>query len=779
MAEIEEYRGIWWNSYTSLAKKLGVSVNTVTGWLKKHKGMSVRDYIDLALKDYTYGEYVANEYVGKYRYKNLEWADMNDLSVSLNTMPESIWAYLRKDKHRTVRQYIDYKMIKNALETCNIENVTLLKHNQDLYNQILEKMYEGYHSIFYSEATGLGKTYVALQLVNSIFHDMRVLYVVPKLAIWSEINTYSEFDCVKDIISMRTFASFNDSSVVEEVAEKYDVIFVDECHHIQSDIQGANVSEVCNLICGKGGYAFGMTATPYVQGAYIDDKYFSVSCYGRDIYSAIADGLLPKLRYAVAIEDDVEVSDDMNAKVTVDSANLALSKMIADNSSVEHWLGFFARVEDLLGSVDSIKRLLPEYKIFSVYVGSKDKAASVLREFNAYSGKSILLSVSMLLEGVHLRKCDGVLLFRSIKSDITLWQVIGRVCHYGSERPPVILDVTHSYSEVDTVLKRRCSQLNERKLEWKDIFDIKCREYKYIQMFENLKQYRKKEYREIIWYDLAGLARSLNMAVYDLRLYMVRNSLSEQEVVDCKLKDASYKEFVANGFKGFYEHKGYKWSNRNELVSQFSKSLGCIDSWLKKNSGKNEKDFVDYMISKTEVYEYRGVKYDKTLESLTEALGLKSTSSLRDWLKKAGTTDKTKYIDFRLQDSTYEEYINNGYRGFKRHRGMTWSDRKELAEKLGRERTSVNQWLAFNKERTEYDYVDFILDKQEVYEYRGVVYDNTLQSVANALGIRLGQQVKLWLQNHGETDVRKYIDFKLQDKSYEEYMETTVSVSEC
>ena len=44
--------------------------------------------------------------------------------------------------------------------------IKLLLHNQDLYDKIVEQIEKGEKSIFYSQATGLGKYFIFMKLVT-------------------------------------------------------------------------------------------------------------------------------------------------------------------------------------------------------------------------------------------------------------------------------------------------------------------------------------------------------------------------------------------------------------------------------------------------------------------------------------------------------------------------------------------------------------------------------------------------------------------------------------
>ena len=94
------------------------------------------------------------------------------------------------------------------------KKISLLPHNQKLFNEIMDLIKNGEHSIFYSEATGLGKSFIFMSLVNELFKGKKVLYIVPKIAIWENINMYKEFEYIKDYVEMTTYADFNSTKIM-------------------------------------------------------------------------------------------------------------------------------------------------------------------------------------------------------------------------------------------------------------------------------------------------------------------------------------------------------------------------------------------------------------------------------------------------------------------------------------------------------------------------------------------------------------------------------------
>ena len=167
-----------------------------------------------------------------------------------------------------------------------MKEITLLPHNQDMVTQIEQAMVSGNHKIFYTEATGLGKSFIFMYLVNKYFRDKKVLYICPKNCIWTNMQSYEEFEFIKDCVTMMCNADFNE---VKDRHLGYDVIFIDEAHHLIAPIQGETIMKVADTTLKKNpnAYIFGFTATPYVNDIFIGDEYFQKSVIGMDLCVAI------------------------------------------------------------------------------------------------------------------------------------------------------------------------------------------------------------------------------------------------------------------------------------------------------------------------------------------------------------------------------------------------------------------------------------------------------------------------------------------------------------
>ena len=378
------------------------------------------------------------------------------------------------------------KSVNRMAEKNEVSKIELLPHNQMLYEQIEEKIKEGYRSIFYSEGTGLGKSFIFMRLVQDYFEGMNILYIVPKISIWTNLTRYEEFKTLNANIEMRTFASFNTYNKSD--CEFYDVVFVDECHHMLSDIQGNNVNRLCKDMNALGKFSFGFTATPYYQEQYVDEVCFDCSCFGLDVFEAVEAGILRKIKLAVAGIDLDSIPEEYKARYSITGTEPLLNRILKEHSDIQRWLAYFTSKDDLEYAYSDLRELFPNYKILKLYTGIEDED-DILNQFEKYDGRVILMSVSKLLEGVHLKNIGGVLLYRNTGELSTYMQMYGRLCDMKNNSTPLFLDVTNSIVKLTSISSFKSSRYNgqPRNFHIKDFMDVDSIDYWTVELSELLK----------------------------------------------------------------------------------------------------------------------------------------------------------------------------------------------------------------------------------------------------------------------------------------------------
>lgn len=514
--------------------------------------------------------------------------------------------------------------------------IELLPHNEKLYSQIREQIEAGERSIFYSEATGLGKSFIFMRLVQDYFVGKKILYIVPKIAIWENLTHYDEFKLLDAEVVMSTFAAFNVYDSNDGRCEEYDAVFVDECHHMLSDIQGDNVYKLLCDMKKSGKYVFGLTATPRINNVFVDEEYFDVSCYGYDVFEAIKNGIFPKIDLAVADIDINDIPSNMRAKFSVSGTKPIVEQIIEERSDITHWLAYFGRRIDLEESEQEVRKLFPEFKILKLYNGCGD-ANKIINEFEEYSGKVILMSVSMLLEGMHLNNVEGVLLYRNVGRTSTYFQIYGRLCKIGAEKSPLLLDVTNSVFNITDFNMFRSTRCRERELVYtkRDLFDITSSTYRYVELLDSVNPFKVKEYRGVKWTTFNSLAIALGKSSSGIRSYLSRKKgITIEDYIDMVLGDSTYEEYVDNGFMKSYTikiaGKEYNYSSFYDLgVKLHHASLAIYDfsSFIKLVEWENNNGFIIDG-------EYRGINIT-SIKTVSDAIGIHHTK-LRSFMSTEG-----------------------------------------------------------------------------------------------------------------------------------------------
>ena len=594
----------------------------------------------------------------------------------------------------------------------------LYKHNQEIYDGIISAIADGHHKIGYTEATGLGKSFVFAELCNTVFKNKKILYVVPKLAIQDNMYEYSEIQDLVSNVDFTTFASFNSEDNAIEYAEKYEVIFVDECHHLLSDIQGRTV-DLCGTIISEkvGCYYIGMSATIEVGKINVFEKYFTKTIYGLDLYDAIVEGLYPKMKYTIAIPDIQEITEDVRLKYNIDCSKTMLESILSKNK-VRKVLVYFSNISELKENIEYIKKVFSGYKIFILH--SKNKCNSgILREFNEYTGDCVMLSVSMLLEGVHVSDVDCAIIDRNIAKIHTLLQLIGRLYHYGMESSPLVIDM---YNSVKLFVKNEhIAYPNGYKNIDRSIRDIVtpfCLGYNIIDFVTDYlackksKMLLKEDYRGVMsgFYSVKDISTLLCTPYDAVEFYYARHIRGSKVVIEglidyCldvykKPRGRKTLDEIYRGIKpcktlvelskelGVTEGRmGYALKTQQScIVDGVVDFKGIIDYFLDK--GKNK-----YVLDK----EYRGIKPCSSLKGVIEQCGLPYrivNQATRRYVKESGNSDIHSIIDFLLSYSYKERskaiccgeylFLDKEYRGIK-----PFDTVKQLASQLGCSQTVI------------------------------------------------------------------------------------------
>lgn len=543
-------------------------------------------------------------------------------------------------------------------------------YNQALYDEVFEKIKDGYHQIFYSEATGLGKSIIMQMLILQQFVGKRILYIAPKYSIWNNLSQYeamSNVDC-------KMYAAFKDTETALNIIHDYDVIFIDECHHMYSDIQGASIQKAMAIYDSK--YFFGFTATPKLKGKLASDA-FEVSCIGLDVYDAVKLGIFPKIKYAILVPD---TEGDICSRDIITQ----IQSIFEDRQKVgEKCLVYLTDIHDLESYTSLFKEAYPEYDVMSIHSKKtlRDNKMTLDR-FNTADGNAMLLSVDSLMEGVHLNNVHCVVSCRHTQSLNVFLQIVGRLCKPYSKVEPLFIDVTDSVSDINFDLDEPrlkgdgTGQVVQRSL--KDMVDVHCKEYEYVEFYERLKNKDNKiqTYKDFTWSTYVQLAKQLGVSANSIYSWLRRNIGSTiYDYIDYKTDNQIM-------------YRDVNCSSYESIAITLHKTIHDVKLVIKLNN-MTRQEYVDFVLGEKTLDEYNqslSIMIYRDIdcysdETIARALH-KNTMEVHSGVKQCGGA--LSYIDSVLKQLTLKQYLweKGGNKKFSYH-GIKYNTPEDICAQLG------------------------------------------------------------------------------------------------
>ena len=317
-------------------------------------------------------------------------------------------------------------------------------HNQNALDK-LEKGYKaGIRTQIYTSGVGTGKTYVFMGLLKYYFTEGKIIYVLPKYAIEENIREYEEFEEFKDRVEFVTNQSFSNVEKGMSVIEGASLVCIDECHHLGSDVYGKTL-----LTCmERSNIPFlGITATPKREDGINVVDYFEGYIDGITTSEAMACGLMPGFDYHLGHPeyDLKEVEDEsaqaVRAKISYVDSEEKITE-ICHKHTKNKWLVFVSSIAAIKENEAMIRRIFDGYKVLILH-SQLDNLKEVLDEYHT-TEKVVIISCNMLLEGVHFKGTEAILLLRNIGSFLAFEQILGRVNHIGATEKPVVVDCSEN-----------------------------------------------------------------------------------------------------------------------------------------------------------------------------------------------------------------------------------------------------------------------------------------------------------------------------------------------
>lgn len=367
----------------------------------------------------------------------------------------------------------------------------LFKHNQKAFAES-KKLLEKHDKCCVVQATGTGKSYVALALIIDFVkknNSFKVMYIVPSIGVLNEIKDIIEKENLTYLYNNVDFYTYQNISTNENISKNSTckLLILDEFHHVSQDAPVWKNSVDQIIENNNGIKVFGMSATPVREYGTSKEEdvchtfFESNVAYSYSLAQAIKDKALPFPTY---ISTDIVLLDELlNLDYSINSGEPinkvkqkieSLKRKIASDSLPEMFallknylkkdgkyiyfsspgtsiVKIKSDIENLLGEMDGM-----DYEIYTVHSDYSPKYNSeVISEFkNSKKNKCrIIISVNMLNEGMHIEGLDGVILGRFTKSNQVFYQQIGRALSvYSSQNSPLIIDIVGNLKQMKKLM---------------------------------------------------------------------------------------------------------------------------------------------------------------------------------------------------------------------------------------------------------------------------------------------------------------------------------------
>ncbi len=380
-----------------------------------------------------------------------------------------------------------------------MKNFNLYPHNQIAYDMIKDAFDDGQNIASIVQATGTGKTFIAVNLAKEIF-PKKMLFVAPTNAIIEHVEeVIKEYGLEKSVnIEFVTYQSFINKSITDIKNIKYDYLVVDEFHHTGAPIWGQRITDLINthkdsFTLGMSAYtirdkgtAYAMDIAPTIIEKMTDESVdeeeelpiFANSIVNKyDLADALIDGVLKEPKYIASdiklyaylkdLEDKVmngnstaeeketylKELDSIKANLILpDETKQILTKNIKPNSKCIYFVptGKTDGKRNIENAKNELKNIFPNAIIYSTTSDDKDgeKNREAFYNDKDLNGNDvskklrIMVAINQYNEGVHAKGVDTVIMGRSTQSDIVFYEQLGRALSVSNSSTPLCIDLS-------------------------------------------------------------------------------------------------------------------------------------------------------------------------------------------------------------------------------------------------------------------------------------------------------------------------------------------------
>ena len=377
------------------------------------------------------------------------------------------------------------------------KNIVLLPHNEIGCSKLKESLKEN-QMVSINHATGTGKSFILLKYLYEN-RDKKILYMAPTYPI---INQLFEEHMEELGISKKEFKTFDSmiysnllkksDAEIREMAKYYDIVVLDEYHRCGAPLWGKKIKILLDAIKEyKEKKVIGTTAT---EIRYLDNErnMNDILFEGKEasrltLSDAILQGILPApiyVNYNIELLEDLRLIEKNINKYTFykSDKNRYLSNLQKTKNAVNSTLNYKEALKDYLNicnkylvfsstiyNIDENRReiknnhitsnhvlkdpslIVNDKEIVEKIIGKPKRSYCVhsrlgkkqndeaLKKFRYDEEKSVLYSINILNEGVHVKGVDAVIMLRKTTSPIIYFQQLGRLLSYSRRNDNVVV----------------------------------------------------------------------------------------------------------------------------------------------------------------------------------------------------------------------------------------------------------------------------------------------------------------------------------------------------
>ncbi len=360
-------------------------------------------------------------------------------------------------------------------------NINLKEHNKESYESA-KKMFKTTSRVAIVQATGTGKSYVALQFLND-YKNKKNIILAPSTEILDQFLNNDQID-----ISSTNLVTYQKLQILFK-NNKLDItniefIILDEMHRCGAEKWQLAVKKLIEL--NPKAKILGLTATPvrHTENINMIEQMFNNKCaYELSLSEAICKKILPTPKYISALYD---IEDELNNKISklesIKNKSREIYELTDDLKKIKLSSANLFNMEDIfnthLGSnkgnkkikilvfcndIKSLKKFKPRIKewlsssldletnVWSYYNGFKnaDKEFKSFKDSKDLNVIDVLLSIEKLNEGVHIKDVDSIIMLRKTESHIIYYQQLGRALSASSNKNPIIFDLVNNYKNME------------------------------------------------------------------------------------------------------------------------------------------------------------------------------------------------------------------------------------------------------------------------------------------------------------------------------------------